>query len=254
MLRSRKNKVVEKKDDEFIVDRLPSSFINDPQTFRILLGEQIDRFWPAFGLNFLFDDAGNVNGFFEGSFLYMFQLNDNMETYTVATCVKDCSENEERYESIKQILLEKEAEISIQDNFSLEWTEFKELILKQERVPINLVQEDQVDGFESSIDEFISTAQKITGLIKSAEKQKKRENSKGSGSFFRKRTTKTKKDKPAKEANSKAIPDTNKRGSIRSIRQLFGRDFSRTTEFDDSDLGASSLGFNSSYAAKPINS
>jgi hypothetical protein len=119
MLRIRQKKVVEEKDNQ-IVDRLPSSFINDPQTFKILLGEQIDRFWPASGLNFLFDDAGNVNGFFDGSFLYMFHLNEDMETYNVATCVKDCSENEGRYKSIKQILLEKEVEISIQDNFHLD--------------------------------------------------------------------------------------------------------------------------------------
>lgn len=218
------------KENSFIVDRLPNSFVNDPRTFRVHLGEQIDRFWPASGLNFLFDDDGNVNGFFDGSFLYIFHLSDDLETYTVATCIKDCASQEERYRGIKEILLEREGDITLKDNFSLEWTEFKELILKNERVPVNLVQEDHVDAFEASIDDFINTAHKITDLIKKAEKKKKRESTKRF--IFGRKLSKATKEKQKENENTKKNV---KNGSIRSIRKLFAGDWSGRTELDDSD-------------------
>mmetsp|Transcript_2208 Transcript_2208/g.3483 ORF Transcript_2208/g.3483 Transcript_2208/m.3483 type:complete len:258 (-) Transcript_2208:135-908(-) len=239
--------------DQLVVDRLPSSFVNDQTTFRGLLGEQIDRFWPASGLNFLFDDEGNVNGFFDGSYLYMFHLSEDCATYTVATCIKDCATNDERYEGIKQILLEKAEDFTVVESFSLEWTDHKELVLKQELVPVDLVQECQVDGFESSIDEFINTAHRITGLIKKSEKMKKRESKKGS--IFRKRASKI-----TQEKQKEAIDNKQKIGktrSKRSIRNLFtGGDWSGKTELDDSDNrlfgGSGSHRFNGSDLARLV--
>jgi len=70
----------------------------------VLVGGQVDRFWPASGLNCLLHENGNVNGFFDGLF-YVYHLSADLETCTLAACIKEYTAGkEERYEGIKNVI------------------------------------------------------------------------------------------------------------------------------------------------------
>ena len=234
----------------FVVDRLPSSFVNDPDNFTVLLGKQINKFWLASGPNFLFHEAfllhenGNVNGFFDGTFFYVCHLNADMETFALATCIKRYTAGkEERYEGIKNIIEDQSHEFDL-DNFSLEWTDHKELMLKREGIPVTCVQEKQVDEFKKLMDCFCDEANLVSKAIKTAKKRERRESKAIKASEKRKRREPRHSRKSVRKDSSKGkdepIVGLKKERRFKftsSVRNLFGLDQPSRAAFNDSGDG-----------------
>jgi hypothetical protein len=108
----------------------------------VLVGGQVDRFWPASGLNCLLHENGNGNGFFDGLF-YVYHLSADLETCTLAACIKEYTAGkEESYEGIKNVIESQSHEFDLVDLFAGMDKCHKDLVLKRERLPITSIQED----------------------------------------------------------------------------------------------------------------
>jgi hypothetical protein len=135
-----------------IVDRLPSSFVNNRSSFAALLGDQIDRYWPTSGLNLLFDGCGQVNGFFDGKFLYLFHVHRDLKTFSIASCIVEKVLNDERVRRINALVQSMNDDNRDLGEFFLTWTSRRELILRREHLEVDLVQHDHLGEFQKVSD------------------------------------------------------------------------------------------------------